>query len=257
MAQEQRIAAQQLADLNAQLRAKAEEKRNFVNMVIHDLRHPLTTMRTILHLLSRERNQKQRLLDLKTLDNRTRALNTLLDELVLYDQIETGRSLLKIEAIDLAIFLPACVEEIVGHQEAQAVPVRCEIAPELGIVYLDQRKLQHILLNLISNALKFTQEGQIIVRARPENAVQWRLEVEDTGVGMTSAVRERAFEEYFSESGRPHEGVGLGLAIAHRLSMAMEAKVTLRSLPGQGTLFQLVFPRCLAAEEARCAEQEL
>jgi signal transduction histidine kinase len=208
-------------------------------------------MRTLLHLLSRERNKQQRLMDLKTLDNRTRALNTLLDELVLYDQIETGRSLLKIEAIDLGAFLPACVEEVAGHHEAQAVPVRCEIAPELGIVYLDQRKLKHILLNLISNALKFTQEGHITVRARPENALQWRLEVEDTGMGMTSAVRERAFEEYFSESNREQGGVGLGLAIAHRLSMALEAKVTLRSVPGQGTHFQLVFPRCLTSPEER------
>jgi PAS domain S-box-containing protein len=246
MAREQQVVAQQLADLNAQLRAKAEEKRNFVNMVIHDLRHPLTTMRTLLHLLSVENNKKQRMADLKALENRTRALNTLLDELVLYDRIEMGQSLRKIEAIDLPKFLPACVEEIVGHTEMQTVPVRCEVAPGLDIVYLDQRKLRHILQNLISNALKFTQKGYIAVRALPENEMHWRLEVEDTGTGMTSAVRERAFEEYFSESSREQDGVGLGLAIAHRLSIALEAKMTLSSAPGEGTLFQLVFPRHLA-----------
>lgn len=249
MAQEQRVIAQQLADLNTQMRAQAEEKRHFVNMVIHDLRHPLTSIRTTLSLLALERHKKQRMADLRTLENRTRALNTLLDELVLYDRIEHGRSLLCIEPIDLATFLPACVEEITGDAEDRAVPVRCEIAADLGDVALDRSKLRHILLNLISNALKFTQEGCVTVRARPENAAQWRLEVEDTGTGMTSTVRERAFEEYFSGAGGEHSGIGLGLAIAHRLATALEAKMTLRSLPGQGTLFQLIFPRCLHSPE--------
>lgn len=250
LAQEQRMVAGQLADLNAQLQTRAEEKRNFVNMVIHDLRHPLTAIRTTLHLLRLTRDKKQRAEDLKALENRTRALNTLLDELVLYDQIEAGRAQLHLEEIEVGPFLLSCVEEVAGHADAQAVPVRCEISPDLGAVSLDRRKLRHILLNLVSNALKFTQEGQVTVRACPEDADQWRLEVEDTGMGMTSAVRERAFEEYFSGASGAQDGIGLGLAIAHRLATALQARMTLRSRPGQGTVFLLVFPRRPAASEA-------
>lgn len=256
LAQEQRVIAQRLADANSELKAKAEEKRQFVNMVIHDLRHLLTSIRTTLYLLRIERSQKQRLQDLKALENRTQALGTLLDELVLYDQIEAGRSHLKIEPIDVSPFISACIEEVAAHQEAQAVPVRCEIARELGTVYLDGGKLRHILLNLVANALKFTREGHITVRARPENADQWRIEVEDTGIGMTASERVRAFEEYFSGSNREYGGAGLGLAIAHRLCTSLNAQVTLHSVTGQGTCFQLVFPRRLAACEDCATDDE-
>lgn len=245
LAREQSVVAQQLADANMRLKATAEEKRHFVNMVIHDLRHPLTTIRTTLHLIRMESSKKQRMEDLRALENRTRALATLLDELVLYDQIETGRSLLKIEPIQVDALIADCVEEVAGRAEAQVVPVRCEVSPELGTIYTDSRKLKHILLNLVSNALKFTHQGYVMVRALPENAEMWRLEVEDTGVGMSSVERERAFEEYFSGASREQGGIGLGLAIAHRLCTVLQARMSLRSFPGKGTCFQLVFPRRL------------
>ena len=240
---EQCAYAERLAVLNQRLRDTAEEKRKFVSMVIHDLRHPLTTLRTSLYLLRIETDQKQRHAHLDMLEKRTRALATLLDELVLYDQIETGRSLLKIEEVDLEVLVCACVEEAAGVASEQAMPVHCEIAPDLGTAHIDGGKLKHILLNLVANALKFTPEGRIIVRAYPVDAERWRLEVEDTGIGMTSCEQQRAFEEYFACAEERGGGMGLGLAIVHRLCTVLNAQITLQSLPGQGTCFHLVFPR--------------
>lgn len=245
LAEERRLIAQELAEANKQLKANAEEKRHFVNMVMHDLRHPLTAIQTTLHLLRCDTDEQQRNADIAAIENRMRALKTLLDELVVYDQIEAGRSITTVEAIDIASLIDACVEDVSGPAGMKAVPIRREVAPDLGDVYLDRRKLCHILVNLISNALKFTYEGSITIRAYPHGAEQWRLEVEDTGIGMSSAERERAFEEYFSGAKRDHGGIGLGLTIAHRLSEALHGKVMLQSTQGAGSCFQLVFPRRL------------
>src|SRR5579871_491900 len=206
---ESRIAAQRA--YTEHLEETAREKRQFVSMVIHDLRHPLTTMRTLLYLLRTEPDRKQRRAYLDTLENRTCALGTLLEELVLYDQIEAGRPMLKIEETDLNALIRATVEEVAGLADMQAAPISCELAPDLGIATLDGGKLRHILLNLVSNALKFTPEGSVAVRAGRQNADTWWLEVEDTGIGMTLLEQERAFEEYFSGAKGERSGMGLGL----------------------------------------------
>ena len=83
-----------------------------------------------------------------------------------------------------------------------------------------------------------------------ESADQWRLEVEDSGIGMTSSEQQRAFEEYFSGGVDSGGGVGLGLAIAHRLCTTLSAQIRIQSAPGQGTLFSVVFPRHFGEREA-------
>ena len=247
LAREQSLLAKQLADTNAQLQARAEEKRHFVNMVIHDLRHPLTAIRANLHLLGIERTQKNRIANLTAIENRVRALGTLLDELILYDQIETGRSSATIEEIDIEDLIRECISEVTCDNQM----VNVEISRDLDCVYSDRRKLHHILGNLVANALKFTLAGRVTVRAHPDGADAWKLAVEDTGIGMTCTERERAFEEYFSGSNPGYEGVGLGLSIAHRLCRDLQAEMTLQSVRGQGTTFQIVFPHNRRGAEKR------
>jgi signal transduction histidine kinase len=246
----ERAHAERLAALNRQLEQTAEEKRRFVSMVIHDLRHPLTTLRTSLYLLREETDPQYRQSHLEALENRTRALGTLLDELVLYDQIEAGRSLLKVEGLDPITLIRDCVAEVAGLEGETTVPIICDFGPDLGVVQIDRGKFRHILLNLLGNALKFTFEGRIIVRAATVDEHCWRLDVEDSGIGMTSAEQRRAYEEYFSGGTGAGAGVGLGLAIAYRLCTDLNAQIKMNSEPGQGTLFSVLFPRCIEARPA-------
>lgn len=255
---EQRAHAERLADMNRRLLETAEERRHFVSMVIHDLRHPLTTFRTCLSLLRIETSKKQRNAHLDMLDRRTRALSALLDELVVYDRIEAGYPLLTVNEIDLATHIRECIEEATDltSELERGVPIHFECAPDLGVAHLDGGKLRHILLNLLANALKFTPEGHITVRARLENADQWRLEVEDTGIGMSLEAQARAFEEYFTGAEVSSSGVGLGLAITRRLCAVLNAQITLESTPGTGTCFRLLLPRRLMlfiSQETRSA----
>jgi len=233
-----------------QLEETAQEKRRFVSMVIHDLRHPLTAMRTHLYLLRTEQNHDEHAANVAALENRVRALASLLDELIEYDQIEAGRPMLKIEKVDLRSVILACVHEIGDVNEYQPIEVIHDIDPNLGTATTDARKLRHIVANLVANALKFTSQGCVVVRACIISSECWRLEVQDTGIGMNETEQRRAFEAYYCGESKEKTGVGLGLAIAHRLSSALGAELSCSSSPGNGATFRVDFPLQINSAES-------
>lgn len=296
LAQEQQALAQQMADLNAQLRAQAEEKRQFVNMVIHDLRHPLTTMRTVLYLLrhdtgesieeaidseredsEREVNERiraervaatearveaQRLEYLEVIEGRVDALARLLNELTEYHRIEAGHLRLLLAPVDIGALVHEAVQNFSPALVGGQVEIDYEVGPGLEAIITDGGKLNHILLNLLSNALKFTPRGTISVRATREEAQHWILAVSDTGIGMSAELQSRVYEEFYqgevavgvsdpstNRSGSlsearsaAKEGFGLGLTIAQQLCTVLQGTLELTSVLGQGTRFQLRFP---------------
>lgn len=247
--EEHRTAAERLRDLNARLEATADEKRRFVRMVIHDLRHPLTAMRTLLYLLEAENDPTERAVHLATLENRLHALNQLLEGLTQYDCIEAGHANLHIERVELAAVLSRWVSDFAPAFSSEPVQFCYDLAPDLGTTDTDCDKLNHILLNLLSNALKFTPHGCVEVRARSLDADHWLLEVKDTGIGIPVEAQARIFEEFYQAhpAGKAmSHGSGLGLAIVKRLCDALQGRITVHSAPDAGTCFQLVFPRFLS-----------
>ena len=251
--EEHRLAAERTGSLVAQLQASAEEKRRFVSMVIHDLRHPLATLQTLIYLLRSEEDPTERELYLNSLENRSKALAGLLEGLIQCHQIEAGRLPVSIRSLDPAHLLQECITNFAPDLSECSIPCRCEFAPDLGMVLTDGDKLTHILLNLLSNALKFTQEGQILVRAYPVAPSSWNLEVEDSGIGIPKEDQERIFEEFYRAPSADHAirpGSGLGLAIVKRLSDALQGRISIESTYGIGTLFRITFPRELELRTA-------
>jgi signal transduction histidine kinase len=118
----------------------------------------------------------------------------------------------------------------------------------------DARALKQVLLNLLSNAAKFTEEGGlIVVRARREGEGAVRLEVVDSGIGIAEADQARIWEEFRQLDGsaeRQYGGVGLGLAVVRRLTEAVGARVDVKSEPGKGATFGVVVPEAWKAGEA-------
>ncbi|MCW3095351.1 MAG: hypothetical protein JWL77_969 [Chthonomonadaceae bacterium] len=244
--EEHRLAAERTKSLVAQLQATAEEKRRFVSMVIHDLRHPLATIQTVLYLLRAEEDPSERELYVDTLENRARALAGLIEGLTQCQRIESGHVGLHVHPLDVAQHLRECVENFAPDLSECSVPCHCEIDPNLGTVMTDGDKLTHIVLNLLSNALKFTMKGHIRVRAYPCSPSSWNLEVEDTGIGVPEEDHERIFEEFYRAPAADHSirpGSGLGLAIVKRLCDALQGRISVESAYGEGTLFRLTFPR--------------
>ncbi len=250
--EEHRLAAQKTAELNALLQASAEEKRRFVSMVIHDLRLPLATMQTVIYLLRAEQDATEREMYLDTMENRTYALTSLLDGLTQYQKVESGRMPLLLRPVDLARHLQECVDNFTPGLVGSAVCCECHFAPDLGSLVSDPDKLTHIVLNLLSNALKFTPEGKVWIRAYRGDSSSWALEVEDTGIGIHREDKDRIFEEFYRST--PHQsafpsGSGLGLAIVKRLCDALQAEIKIESNQGQGTLFRIVFPGSVVSSQ--------
>ncbi len=223
------------------LEKTAEEKRNFVAMVIHDLRQPLTAMLTELYLVQRSSDAGAISTHLNAIDERANMLARLLDELMLYDQVEAGKSHFSVEAINIGSFLKECVAAAASPMANTEVDLILEHDPVLPPVITDATKLRHVVMNLLGNAIKYTQVGSITVRSKRTEANSWVLEVIDTGIGITDAEIPYACEPYYTGGGTA-SGAGLGLAIAQRLCTALHGVLSISSQAGSGASFRVELP---------------
>src|SRR6185295_11638959 len=137
-----------------------------------------------------------------------------------------------------------CLATIEPTIDPSRVQVTADVAANLPDLVQDERKLKRIVINLMSNAVKFTERGTIAVTARRRgDAVE--IAVADTGIGIAEAFLGRIFEEFERvepRGERPREGTGLGLAICRRFAALMGGEVTVRSRPGEGSAFTLTAP---------------
>lgn len=252
-----------LEAVNARLRRASEEKRRLIATVIHDLRQPLTALRTTLYCLRQEEDPAEREASITLLEGRLAALSALTDELGEYARLEAGQVPWKLARTPLAPLLRECVEGFAPEACARRVRVRCELPPTLGEAETDSAKLCHVVSNLIANAITFAAAGEadssaegehagsVVVRAASEGASAWRLVVEDDGPGIPDAVLEHIFEEFYQGTAAPQgappgdqsRGLGLGLAIVDYLCAGMGAQIEVASVPGLGTRFAVTFPR--------------
>jgi signal transduction histidine kinase len=242
---EHRRVAERMAELNAQLKAAAEDKRRFVSMIIHDLRHPLTTLKTVSYLLQNETDPQQVSEHYALIENRIAALSTLLEELVRYNALDANEQpALQWEEVAVDPLIRDCVEGFQPAYRAQSLQLVYSPDPAVNNVRTDRALLTHILLNLLSNALKYTAEGGVTVRTICDAPSHWLLEVSDTGTGISPEACDQIYDEGFREPANAARttGFGLGLAIVRRLCDALDAELMCDSTPGVGTSFRIKFP---------------
>ena len=146
--------------------------------------------------------------------------------------------------------IPALVQEVLAELEPliqrSKLSVRVETARKLRPISSDRAKVKQIVLNLVTNAIKFTPSGVVTVSARNDPAVkEVEIAVRDTGIGIKTEDHERVFEDFRQADNSPareYGGAGLGLAICRRLASMMEGRVELQSAVGQGSTFTLALP---------------
>jgi PAS domain S-box-containing protein len=243
-----------LKDIQAQLVAakeKAEEvsrgKSDFLASMSHEIRTPLNGVLGMLQILLTEPLDPRHRQYLETAMDAARTLLAVIGEVLDFSKIEAGR-------IDLTKrdFRPGALTEAVeglfsAQMEAKGLRLTATAAPDVPpVVRGDEARLKQILFNLVGNALKFTDAGEVRVRleraARDEKPGETVLDlvVEDTGVGIAEDAQARIFEP-FRQAGasleRRRQGTGLGLAIVKRLAVAMGGDVSLHSREGEGTRF--------------------
>jgi signal transduction histidine kinase len=221
-------------------------KTAFLNLVSHELRTPLTALRLQIDQLRREpgtfTDRQARMLN--KVDRSTQRLDTLVGSLLDYTRIQAGRLSVNSEPTDVARVVREVVEETSPQAEQKGLLIRTELPEPARTLETDPRLLRLILVNLVTNAVKFTERGHITLSMNFVGE-SVRLRVSDTGPGIPGAEQGRIFEpfEQLEHVDRKHTpGVGLGLAIVRELARTLGGEVTVESEPGKGSIFWVMLP---------------
>ncbi len=254
---EQKQAEEDLVEAKEHAEEMNRLKTAFLANMSHEIRTPLTGILGFASLLTERLSDKEHEYAQRIASGGRRLMDTLNAVLAL-SQLEAGQTRLQFEPLHVA----EEAREAVGLMETQAqhknLALALHVAPGAGETraYLDRGALHSVLHNLISNALKFTEQGEITVMVE-KSAQHVHVHVEDTGPGIDETFLAHLFDPFQQASkgwGRTHEGVGLGLAITKRLVERMQGAIAVRSEQGRGSRFTVRFPLAGAEEAASPGE---
>ncbi|SFN26674.1 two-component system, OmpR family, aerobic respiration control sensor histidine kinase ArcB [Izhakiella capsodis] len=232
----------------------SRDKTTFISTISHELRTPLNGIVGLSRiLLDTELNQEQ-LKYLKTIHVSAVTLGNIFNDIIEMDKIERRKIQLDLQPIDFTSFL-ADLENLSGLL-AQPKGLKFVMAPALPLphkIITDGTRLRQILWNLIGNAVKFTQQGKIVVRIAYQSEDSLRFDVEDSGMGIPQDEQDKIFAMYYQvkdqHGGNPATGTGIGLAVSRRLAQSMGGDISVRSVQGEGTCFSLTIQAPRVAEE--------
>ncbi len=231
---------------------RAEElgdlKSSFVSVVSHELLTPLTNIRSYVEPLLTNvgsANTEMQRNFLKVIDEESLKLKRLIDSILDLSQLESGRLRMMREPLNLLDVIEETVATLKPSAEAKEIAIQIEPASQELIAEADRGLLRRVLLNLGSNAIKFTDEGgRVTFRAAPEGRTI-RITVEDTGIGIAKEDLTRIFDKFHQvDNGlaRKYPGVGLGLSVARSIVEWHGGEIEADSEPGHGSRFTIVLP---------------
>jgi signal transduction histidine kinase len=240
----------EIEDKNRQLELASQNKSQFVSSMSHELRTPLNAIIGLTEMMvsnTARFGTEKALEPLRRLNAAGTHLFSLINEILDLSKIEAGKLELNPEPVNLA----RLIDEVIGTagQLAEKNKNRLIVQTQenLGALTADAMRLKQILLNLLSNACKFTKEGEVALRVRKvADVCDWlELAVAYTGIGLTAEQQAKLFQEFTqadSLTARRYGGTGLGLAIARKLARMMGGDVTVASEPGKGSVFTVRLP---------------
>ncbi|HFO6798141.1 TPA: aerobic respiration two-component sensor histidine kinase ArcB [Escherichia coli] len=244
------------------LERASRDKTTFISTISHELRTPLNGIVGLSRiLLDTELTTAEQEKYLKTIHVSAVTLGNIFNDIIDMDKMERRKVQLDNQPVDFTSFL-ADLENLSALQ-AQQKGLRFNLEPTLPLphqVITDGTRLRQILWNLISNAVKFTQQGQVTVRVRYDEGDMLHFEVEDSGIGIPQDELDKIFAMYYqvkdSHGGKPATGTGIGLAVSRRLAKNMGGDITVTSEQGKGSTFTLTIHAPSVAEEVDDAFDE-
>jgi signal transduction histidine kinase len=241
---------EEIQEKNRQLAEASQNKSSFVSSMSHELRTPLNAIIGLTDMMTSNAvrfGTEKALEPLKRVHNAGTHLLGLINQVLDLSKIEAGKLELSPEKVNLA----PLIDEVIGtaRQLAEQSKNRLVVdaSQDLGTLVIDPMRLRQILLNLLSNACKFTKEGEVSLRARRVGNGGDTIEVAiaDNGIGMTPEQLAKLFQEFSqaeASTAKKYGGTGLGLAITRKLARMMGGDVTVTSEPGKGSVFTVRLP---------------
>jgi signal transduction histidine kinase/FixJ family two-component response regulator len=243
-------------------RAKSE----FLANMSHEIRTPMNAIIGFSDLLKTCSLDSQAQSYLEAIASSGKILLALIDDILDLSKIEAGKLQLEYETLDILRLLWDIQQIFTPKAIAKHIELRVDIAKTVPTaVIFDPVRLRQILLNIVGNAIKFTDQGRVTIAVRseplagnPENKINLTFIIEDTGIGIAAEQQEiifEAFEQSDGQSTRKYGGTGLGLAITKRLTQMLGGRITLESELGRGSTFTFYFPEVTVVSESGTANE--
>jgi signal transduction histidine kinase/ActR/RegA family two-component response regulator len=233
--------AQALERAQAEAQEASRSKSAFLAMMSHELRTPMNGVLGLAHALGETRLDARQAEYVNMIIQSGDSLMTILNDVLDLSKIEAGKLDLDIAPFDIRVL--AAQTRLLWSETARAkgIDLALEVDPATPAWLLgDAARVRQILLNLVSNALKFTEAGQVRIRIMPDEMSKIVLSVADTGIGLSAEQQARLFAPFVQgdrSTARRFGGTGLGLAICRQLAQLMDGTIDVESAPGQGSTF--------------------
>jgi signal transduction histidine kinase len=240
----------EIQERSGELTKASQHKSQFLANMSHELRTPLNAIIGVSEMLREDAEALNQ--DTEPLDRvlgAARTLLALINDILDLSKIEAGRMELHLETFPLAPVIKDVAKTIEPMATKNGNRLVIDNTAELGTIHADQTRFRQSLLNLASNANKFTEKGTVTIAAHAgqENGRDWiTIAVADTGIGMTPEQMSKLFQEFSqvsSATASKYGGTGLGLAISKRFCQMMGGDITVESEPGRGSTFTIRLPR--------------
>jgi signal transduction histidine kinase len=246
----------ELNEANAKLREMSAMKEEFLALTTHDLRSPLTVISGVINFFSSGRlgdltSEQKNMVEM--MERNTQNLIELVNDLLDASKLESGTMRLDLASIELRGLVEELRKQMLPLAREKEIALEEHLPDDLPLLKADRAKLRRVLVNLISNALKFTPRGgRVGLRARPEAGGWVRVAVTDNGVGIAPDDLSDIFDKYAqarSRATRSEKGTGLGLYITRQLVELHGGRIEVQSEVGRGSTFSFTIPTAVTGDE--------